>query len=116
MFRSRKSMGHLAAVRTLLLLFLALGLSLDVYAQVVGGTIEGTITDPNGAVLPDVKVEIVNVSTQITTTLTTNADGFYTAPNLLPGNYRVTATRSGFATAATDLILTVGSQRVSTRW
>src|ERR1700730_1055821 len=112
MFRSRKSTCHLAAVRTLLLSFLGLGLSLNLYAQVVGGTIEGTITDPKSAVLPDVKVEILNLSTQIVTTLTSNADGFYTVPNLLPGNYRVTATRSGFATAVTDLILAVGAQRV----
>src|SRR6202521_2704997 len=112
MFRSRKSTCHLATVRTLLLSFLGLGLSLNLYAQVVGGTIEGTITDPKSAVLPDVKVEILNLSTQIVTTLTSNADGFYTVPNLLPGNYRVTATRSGFATAVTELILTVGAQRV----
>src|ERR1700694_5921961 len=112
MFRSRKSTCHLAAVRTLLLSFLGLGLSLNLYAQVVGGTIEGTITDPKSAVLPDVKVEILNLSTQIVTTLTSNADGFYTVPNLLPGNYKVTATRSGFATAVTDLILAVGAQRV----
>jgi hypothetical protein len=112
MFRSRKSTCHLAAVRTVLLLFLALGISLSALAQVVGGTIEGTITDPKGAVLPDVKVEIVNGATQIVTALTSNADGFYTVPNLLPGNYSVTATRSGFATAKTELILTVGAQRV----
>src|SRR3984893_17230103 len=112
MFRSRKSTCHLATVRTLLLFFLGLGLSLSALAQVVGGTIEGTITDPKGAVLPEVKVEIVNLSTQIVTTLTSNADGFYTVPNLLPGNYTVTATRSGFATAVVQLILTVGTQRV----
>src|SRR5260370_52280 len=90
MSSSRKSTCHLAAVHTvLLLLLLALGLSLSVYAQVVGGTIEGTITDPKGAVLPNVKVEIVNRSTQIVTTLVSNADGFYAALNLLPGNYRI---------------------------
>src|ERR1700694_3233647 len=112
MFRSRKSTCHLAAVRTLLLSFLGLGLSLNLYAQVVGGTIEGTITDPKSAVLPDVKVEILNLSTQIVTTLTSNTDGFYTAPNLLPGNYMVTVKRSGFATAVTEVILTVGAQHV----
>src|SRR5258708_22476940 len=111
MFRSRKSTCHLAAVRAVLLLLLG-GLSLNLYAQVVGGTLEGTITDPKGAVLPKVKVEIVNLSTQIVTSLISNADGFYTALNLLPGNYRVTATRAGFATAETELILTVGAQRV----
>jgi hypothetical protein len=41
-----------------------------------------------------------------------STDGFYTALNLLPGNYRVTATRAGFATAETELILTVGAQCV----
>ena len=112
MYSSRTSTCHLAAVQTVLLLFLALDLSLSAYAQVVGGTIEGTITDPKGAVVPNVKLEIVNLSTQIVTSLISNADGFYTALNLLPGNYRVTATRAGFATAETELILTVGAQRV----
>src|ERR1700732_4040703 len=112
MFRSRKSACNLETVRTLLLSFLGLVLSLNLYAQVVGGTIEGTITDPKGAVLPDVKVEIVNLSTQIVTPLTSNTDGFYTAPNLLPGNYTVTVKCSGFATAVTEVILTVGAQHV----
>ena len=112
MSSSRKSTCHLAAVHALVLLFLALDLSLSAYAQVVGGTIEGTITDPKGAVLPDVKVEIVNLSTQIVTPLTSNTDGFYTAPNLLPGNYTVTVKRSGFSTAVTEVILTVGAQHV----
>src|SRR3982074_398052 len=113
MSRSTKSTCHLAVVRTLLLLLLGSSLSLNVPAQVVGGAIQGTITDPNGAALPGVKVEIVSVSPQIITTLTASADGFYTAPNLLPGDYTVTATRSGFATTVTQVTLTVGAQRVA---
>ena len=113
MSRSTKSTCHLAAVRTLLLLLLGSSLSLNVQGQVVGGSIQGTVTDPAGAALPGVKVEIVNLSTQILTTLTSNSDGFYTAPNLLPGNYTVTATRSGFATTVTQVTLTVGAQRVA---
>jgi hypothetical protein len=113
MYRSTKSTCHLAVVRTLLLLFLLpSSLSLNLHGQVVGGTIQGMTTDPNGAALPGVKVEIVNLSTQILTTLTSNAEGFYTAPNLLPGEYKVTATRSGFSTTVTQLTLTVGAQRV----
>src|ERR1700692_4281493 len=112
MFRSTKSTCYLAAVCTVLLLLIGLTLPFPLYAQVVGGTIEGTITDPKGAVLPDVKVEIENVDTEIVTTLTSNADGFYTAPNLLPGDYSVTATRSGFATSVTEVTVTVGAQRV----
>src|SRR3984893_8012838 len=111
MSRSTKS-THLAVVgRMLLLLLLGSSLSLNAHAQVVGGTIEGLTTDPNGVALPDVKVEIVNLSTQILTTLTSNAEGFYTAPNLLPGEYKVSATRSGFATTVTQLTLAVGAQR-----
>jgi hypothetical protein len=112
MSRSTTSMCHRAMARTVLLLLLVSNLSLSTYAQVVGGTIQGTIADPKGAVLPEAKIEIVNLSTQIVTILTSNVDGFYSAPNLLPGNYKVTVTRSGFATALTEVILTVGAQRV----
>src|ERR1700676_4037232 len=113
MSMSTKSKCHLSVVRALLLLLLGSSLSLSAHAQVVGGTIEGLTTDPNGVALPDVKVEIVNLSTQILTTLTSNADGFYSAPNLLPGEYKVSATRSGFATTVTQLTLAVGAQRVA---
>jgi hypothetical protein len=112
MSKSTKSTCHLVAVRTVLPLLLGLGLSLSIYGQVVGGTIQGTVSDPKGAVLPDVKIEIVNLATQIVTNLTSNADGFYTVPNLLPGTYSVIAKRSGFATAETQVILTVSAQRV----
>jgi hypothetical protein len=112
MFRSKNFILHSAVVGTVLFLLLGSSPSLIVNAQVVGGTIQGTITDPNGSAVPDVKVEIENLSTQIITTASSNADGFYTAPNLLPGDYRVTATRAGFATTVTQLTLTVGAQRI----
>src|SRR5580700_513159 len=112
MSRSTTSAFFLVTVRTILLSLLVSNLSLNMYAQVVGGTIQGTIADPKGAVLPDVKVEIENLSTEIVTILTSNADGFYTAPNLLPGNYSVTAKRAGFATSVTQVVLTVGAQRI----
>jgi hypothetical protein len=112
MSRSTTSAFFLVTVRTILLSLLVSNLSLNMYAQVVGGTIQGTITDPKGAVLPDVKIAITNLSTQIVTSLTSDADGFYTVPNLLPGDYSVTATRSGFATSITQVTLAVGAQRV----
>ena len=112
MFRSKKSTLHSPVVRAVLLLLLGSTPSLNVNAQVVGGTIQGTITDPNDSPVPDVKVEIENVSTQITTKASSNADGFYKVPNLLPGDYKVIATHSGFATTVMQLTLTVGAQRV----
>src|SRR3984893_2382904 len=112
MWTSRKFVSHLVVYRIALILMLTTGISPNVNGQVVGGTIAGTLTDPTGAPMPDVKVEIENVATQIATAVTTNSDGFYTAPNLLPGNYKITATRNGFATTVSQLTLTVGAQRV----
>jgi hypothetical protein len=84
----------------------------QVNAQVVGGTIQGTITDSSGATLPDVQIQIENLATAIATSVTSNGDGFYTAPNLLPGDYKLTATRKGFASAVVQITLTVGAQRL----
>src|ERR1700736_5331190 len=94
-----------------LLLFLA-GAS-QANAQVVGGTILGTITDPSGGVVPRAQILIRNVANGTTRDVETDAAGFYAAPNLLPGIYEVTASAAGFATnVRTDVTLTVGAQQV----
>ncbi len=94
-----------------LLLFLA-GAS-QANAQVVGGTILGTITDPSGGVVPRAQILIRNVANGTTRDVETDAAGFYAAPNLLPGIYEVTASAAGFATnVEKDITLTVGSQQV----
>jgi hypothetical protein len=82
-------------------------------AQVAGGTLVGTITDPSEKSIPQAQVAITNVATGITTTVTTNSDGFYIAHNLLPGEYQVTVSASGFGTETRKGVsLTVGSQQV----
>ena len=55
------------------------------YAQVSGATLSGTITDPSGAAIAGAKVSITNKATGIARDATTDAAGFYSAPNLLPG-------------------------------
>src|SRR5712675_787536 len=83
------------------------------YAQVSGATLSGTLTDATGAILPNVHVSIKNTATGITRGITADAAGFYTAPNLLPGNYEVTFSASGFATQVSSGVnLTVGAQQV----
>jgi len=82
-------------------------------AQVAGGTLSGTITDASGAVVPNAEVVIKNSATGITKTITTNAEGFYTAPNLLPGNYEVGVSATGFNTEIKKgIVINVGSQPV----
>jgi hypothetical protein len=82
-------------VVTLLLFFVSIT---PVAAQEAGGTIVGTVTDPSGATVRGANVTIKNVATGVTRNSTTNEDGVYTAPNLIPGTYEITITATGFAT------------------
>jgi hypothetical protein len=82
-------------------------------AQVVGATITGTVRDASGAVIPNVQVSITNVATGVAREVTSDSAGFYTAPNLLPGNYTVRATAPGFTTEVhSGVTLAVGAQQV----
>jgi carboxypeptidase family protein/TonB-dependent receptor-like protein len=106
---SRKCVNSLIAAGVLLLGVLV---SVPVRAQVAGGTLSGTITDPSGAGIPQARVMIKNLATAIERSVTTNADGFYTVPNLLPGEYQVTLDAKGFNTETrTGITMTVGAQR-----
>jgi hypothetical protein len=94
----------------LILWFLA---SAQMCSQVVGGTLSGTITDASGAVIPSAQVSIKNVATGVTTLTTTNPNGIYNAPNLLPGTYDITIFSPGFQTEVlSGITLTVGAQQV----
>jgi Carboxypeptidase regulatory-like domain/TonB dependent receptor/TonB-dependent Receptor Plug Domain len=85
--------------------------SLPTYAQVAGGTILGTVTDASGGAVANAEIAVTDKATGVVRTFTTNAAGFYSAPNLVPGPYEVKATAAGFAPAVTDLTLTVGAQQ-----
>jgi hypothetical protein len=70
--------------------------TIPVSAQDTRGTISGTVIDPQGGVLPDATVIVSNTGTGTNTRLATNPRGYYEAPLLLPGVYRVTVERTGF--------------------
>ena len=102
---------------TCLVVFVAVVFSplivLPVYAQVAGATLSGTVTDPSGAIIPNTQISITNVATGVNRKIATDAAGFYTAPNLLPGNYEITVSAPGFATQVrTGINLAVGAQQV----
>src|SRR4029077_13145844 len=83
------------------------------YAQTSGATLSGTVTDQSGGVVPQAAVSIKNVATGIERANTSNAAGFYSVPNLLPGAYEVRASAKGFSTELqTGINLTVGEQQV----
>lgn len=95
--------------------FLALNIfvACPVHGQVVGATLSGTVTDSSDRVLPQAQISIKNLATGINTPTSTNTDGFYTAPNLLRGDYEVTVSAPGFATLVrTGITLTVGAEEI----
>ncbi len=78
---------------------LAVGMSSVVVAQSERGTISGTIRDTSGAVIPQVKVTVVQVATNQTVELMTNESGEFTAAEVSVGTYRVRAEKQGFRPA-----------------
>src|SRR5438270_9576537 len=92
-----------------LLFILAMALPTLSQTQITTGTIQGTVTDANGAIVPGASVEIKNLDTNLTRTLTTDEGGRFVALALSPGPYSITVTKQGFATAVAErLDLTVG--------
>jgi hypothetical protein len=79
----------------------------------VTASISGTVTDPSGAVVAGATVTATNVDTGVATTLTTNAQGFYSFQSLPLGTYTIGAQQSGFkGYAQTGLVLDVNSALV----
>lgn len=79
-------------------LFLALLLcfTLPLSAQDLSGHIEGTVTDPQGAVIPGAEVTATHVDTNITYKATTSSVGRFNVPRARLGTYRITVESAGF--------------------
>src|SRR6202048_3170994 len=94
------------------LLALAVLVSTPVHAHVTGATLAGTVTDESSAAVADANVSITNTATGVIREVTTDSAGFYSAPNLLPGIYEITAVALGFSTyRQKNLTLTVGASQ-----
>jgi hypothetical protein len=92
------------------LAMLLLTLSPLASAQQPTGAIEGSVTDPQGAVVPNATVTIKGLGTGFTRSATTNDAGSYQFKQLPPGNYEVRVTAQGFkASVVADVKVEVGS-------
>jgi len=83
----------------LLSLLLVATLAVEIRAQAVYGSISGTVTDAQGAVVPDATVTIRSLERNTTDTAQTNDTGFYTKDRLLPGIYEVKVEKTGYKQA-----------------
>src|ERR1700681_884684 len=81
-------------------------------AQVSGATLSGLVTDEQGGPVANATISIKNAGTGVARDVTSNSDGIYSAPNLLPGEYEVTVTATGFQTLTEKgITLTVGGEQ-----
>jgi len=85
-------------------------LAFSTAAQTYRGAINGTVTDPSGAVIPNAEVKAKDKATDITRTTTTTSDGEFVFQDLPVGIYSVIVTASGFPEMTVDNVsVTQGS-------
>ena len=76
--------------------------------------IRGIVTDPTGAVIPDVTVTVVNIDKGITSEYKTNGDGLYDTGPIVTGTYKITFSKSGFGQfVRSSVTLDVGTITIS---
>jgi hypothetical protein len=85
-------------------LIVVLGVSAPLGAQQFSGTLRGAVQDSIRAVVPGAEVFVVDIATNDTHTVTTDAEGSYVVPQLKPGFYRITIKKAGFKTSSLDQV------------
>lgn len=89
------------------------GLLLGIFAAVAqtgAGTVEGTVRDSTGAVIPGAEVKLVQTDTAVERTTTTTEAGLFAFPALQPGNYRIEVATSGMEKWEGKLVLQTGQR------
>ena len=109
MLRNRWSVAFLLAF---FLGFALLGVVQQADAQVLFGSVSGTITDQSGAGVPKAHVTLINKATSVQKEGDTDESGHYTITDVPPGNYDLKITASGFK-PLTQTNLTVTANTVT---
>src|SRR4051794_6628892 len=81
-------------MRNLLFLTLFVSLAGNIFGQTT--SLNGTVADPSGSVIPNAAISIVNTQTGVQRATTADSQGRYTMAQLTPGNYKLTAKAPGF--------------------
>lgn len=84
------------------MLFLMVALSCLAKAQVLYGSLTGNITDPAGAVVAGAKIDVLNISTGVSQSASTDERGSFQFNNLQAGVYKLTVTAPSFKTMVQD--------------
>ena len=96
-------------------MLIAFSLASAAFGQIVTASLEGTVLDPAGAVVPNAKVRIVNTATNLEMRGVSDSNGRFSFPSLPPGGpYSVTVEAAGFSTeerSGITLAVSGGSHR-----
>lgn len=96
-----------------LALAVLLACALPSAAQEFRATVSGTVADSSGAVIPNARIRVVNVETNVAVTTQSNEAGFYVVPALQPGSYRIETEVTGFKRYVRDgLVLQIQDRPV----
>lgn len=97
----------------MILVVLTTWLTCASYAQSGAGSIEGTVTDSTGAIVPGASIHVLNQATGVTSDTKANGAGSYQVPGLFTGTYVVTVTAPGMETYQKTIQLLVGQKETS---
>jgi hypothetical protein len=96
------------AVRLVLGLAMLMGVG-QVWAQSATGTIAGTVTDPDGALVPSAAI-VVSSGSGSARKLTSDAAGAFVIGRLVPGRYELKVSAKGFTAATMSDVMVTGGK------
>jgi len=98
-----RSIAHVTCA--IVFVFAALLIPMSAKSQELRGKISGRVVDSNGAAVANASVKVTDVARAATVDLTTNEDGLFDAPYLLPGTYQVLVEAAGFKKSLQDKVV-----------
>src|SRR5947209_6540152 len=82
--------------------FLLIACAAAAFCQVTTATMEGTVTDPQGAAVVNARVTVLNIANGQSLELRSNDRGYWVLPSMATGNYKLTISLEGFKTAVLE--------------
>jgi len=98
--------------RWIVTIFLIAVMAASAWPQASTGQASGTVRDQSGAVMPSVPVTLTNTSTNVVSKTTTNVEGYFVFPGLVPGQYLLVAEAQGMEKFQASLVVQVGQSAV----
>jgi hypothetical protein len=93
---------------TLAILSLCVAFASSVFGQERTGSIEGSVVDPSGAVVPGASVKVTGVSVGFNQSTTTDNDGTFRLLQIPPGDYKITVNAKSFSISESSLSVRLG--------